>query len=121
MATQDDIRSDLENDVFSELGKTVTLISKSSPLYNSRGELEGYSTSSSSITVVPYNLFNNTVDQEFGRTTETEVEMAVPYNITINLEDEIVMEGVTYLVKQVNPNYLPGNVVTIIKVVRKNP
>ena len=47
--------------------------------------------------------------------------MAIKWDQTINSGDLIVMEGVTYDVKQADPNYLPDNVVTIIRLSRQIP
>ncbi len=120
MAIQDDIRTDLQTEVFDEIGKTVTLKNKSTPVYNDRGEIINYDVSSTDIVIVPYNITDK--EQEFveqGNNKGGEMEAAVPYDITFSIDDIIVMDGVNWLIKRIEPNYLPDNVVTIVRIVRE--
>jgi len=110
------IRTKLASKVFNVIGKSVTLNSKSSPVYNSRGELESITSVPSTITVVPYNLTEkDQVYESWGNLEEGETDMAINYEVTINVEDTITMEGDTWRVKAVEKNYLPDNVVTIVR------
>lgn len=119
---QDIIRAKLANKLFSSnagLAVSVTLKSKSSPIYNTRGGLESVTDTSTTIAVVPYEMIGTKRDlEQFGELKEGQLMMAVPYNVTIAVRDEITMYAETYTVEEVHPNYLPGNVVTLIKVSR---
>jgi hypothetical protein len=113
---QDKVRTKLQTKVFDRLGKTVTLINKSSVVYNIRGEEEGATETPSSITVVPYSTFSPFENhQPFGSLSEGETDMAIPYDVSFALNDQITMEGDDYIIKNMSPNYLPGNVVWIVR------
>lgn len=119
---QAEFREDLDDEIFSEIGKTVTLINESSPIYNSRGELESSTQVSSSITAVPYNIVNDRQShQSFGELVEGDMDMVVRYDQTINIDDLVVIDGVIYKVKEVAENYLPDNVATIVRLTKTEP
>lgn len=121
MADQDDIRDDLDTEVFEVFGKEVTLNSLSSPTYNTRGEMEDVASVASTITIVPYNIIDSRQSYEsFGNIEEGEMDAAIRYNIVVNIDDELVFEGDTWLIKDISPNYLPDNVVTIVRITRKH-
>lgn len=120
MVNQTTIRQKLQTKVFERFGITATFINKSSPTYNNRGEIEDYTETSSQNYIVPYNIFNDTQTyQEFGNLNEGEMDAAVPHDVSLSIDDEITFKGETWLVKNIQPNYLPNNVVTIIRIVRK--
>ena len=124
MATtrQTKIRNKLKTKVFDRLGKNVTLKSKNTPTYNDRGEEESVTYSSSTIKIVPYNIFSHRETYEaFGTMSEGDMDAAVPYDVTINRGDIVEVESEDYEVKEIQPNYLPGNVVTIIRLSRVQP
>ena len=117
---QDQIRDKLEKRLFSLYGKSVTLINKTSPIYNSRGEIDSDTSNGVSILIVPYNIVNRRQSHEaFGKLEEGETDAAVPYDTVIDVDDTLDMEGDTWIVKQIEENYLPGNVVTIIRMVKQ--
>jgi hypothetical protein len=119
MVSDDSIRTKLANKIFTPYGKSVTLKSPSLPTYNTRGELESQTLTSSTITVVPYNIIGNRRSYEpFGELKSGDLEIAVPYNVTIDVDYLITMDGSDYKVVQVEKNYLPDNVVTIVRVVK---
>jgi methyltransferase-like protein len=117
---EDKVRSKLATKVFGKLGKSVTLINKSTPLYNSRGELESSTTSSSTITAVPYNIINKSLEYEgFGDIQTGEMFVAIPYSVTVAVNDTLTIDTVVWEIKEIQENYLPGNVVTIVRIARK--
>ena len=118
VSRQDKIRTKLANKIFgSDIGKSVTLKSQTTNVYNSRGEIEDVTETESTITIVPYDIVVSDRSLEpFGELQPGEMMFAVPYTVTINIRDKLVIEGDTWVVDQVQPNWLPGNVVTIIKV-----
>lgn len=118
MAKQDVIRAKLQAKVFTPYGKTVTLIKHLSPTYNDRGELENaYTQSTSSVTVVPYNILDSSRQQErVGDADTGNLQMALPYTVSVDLKDELLMEGDYWVVNGIEKNYLPDNVVTIVSV-----
>jgi len=119
MALQDEIRTDLEEEVFSEFGKTVTHITKGSPVYNERGELEDYTASSESIVAVPYNIVETRQSHEaFGNLRTGELDMALKYNQAVQEGDLFTIDSINYEVKQIDKNFLPDNVVTIVRLAR---
>ena len=115
----DEIREDLEEEVFSEFGKTVTLKRKGSPVYNTWGELESHSTTETSIVAVPYNIITNRQShQTFGNLQEGELDMAVKYDQAIAIDDVVTIESQDYNVKEIAKNFLPDNVVTIVRLTK---
>lgn len=116
---QSKVREKLQLKIFSQIGKTVTFKKKSSPIYNTRGDLEGYTETNTEITIVPYNIIDkNRSYQEFGELLEGEFDAAVPYSENISEGDLIEMEGEDWKIQRIDKNYLPGNVVTIIRLTR---
>lgn len=119
MTLQSEIREDLEAEVFGAFGKTVTLINKTTPIYNSWGEIESYTETSTSITAVPYDiLWDRKSTQIFGQLKEGEMAMAVKYDQDVNKDDLITVETENFKVVEVNKNFLPDNVVTILRLAR---
>lgn len=113
------IRDKLERKLFSVYGKEVTLKKKGTPILNSRDEVESYTYTESTIKIVPYNLIADAESfQDFGTVNEGDMDAAVSYDTDIAIQDQIVMEGVTYTIKAVNENYLPENVVFIIRLTK---
>ena len=122
MALQDEIREDLEEEVFSEFGKTVTLTTIGTPTYNDRGEIEDYTSSEASIVAVPYNIIENRQShQPFGDLAEGDLDMAVKYDQTIAIDDIVTIETIEYRVKEISKNFLPDNVVTIVRLAKNTP
>lgn len=120
MALQDEIRADLEAEVFNSFGKTVTFINKSTPIYNTWGEIESWTETQSSIVAVPYDiLWDRRSTQIFGDMKEGEMAMAVKYDQTANKNDVVVIDSDRFTVVEVNKNYLPDNVVTILRLARE--
>jgi len=123
MTTQDDVRQDLDDEIFnSDIAKTVTLISKSAIVYNSRGEQESVTDTSSSISVVLYDIVHSRETYEaWGQIDEGDMFCAVRYSVTINKGDYLNFESEDWIVKEVQRNYLPDNVVTIVRIARVQP
>lgn len=120
MADQQKIRDTLQTKVFDAFGKSVTLISKSAPVYNDREELENETETNSTITIVPYNIIDKRQTYErFGNLEEGDMDAAVPYSIVVNIDDEMLIESERWFIKEIAPNYLPDNVVTIIRLTKK--
>jgi hypothetical protein len=120
MSLQDEVRSDLATEVFEAFGKTVTFINKSTPIYNTWGEIEGNTETSSSIIVVPYDiLWDRKSPQKFGELKEGEMAVAVKYDQTVVKGDVFEIDSDRFTVVEVNKNYLPDNVVTILRLARE--
>jgi hypothetical protein len=118
MSYQDKIRTKLANKIFSTnaIGKTVTFISITQPTYNTRGELENWVQSTSNLQLVPYNIISEErTYKEFGPLDEGSFDAAIPYTSSVNLGDKILMESDYFLISKISNNYLPDNVVTIIR------
>ncbi len=120
MTLQSEIRDDLEAEVFGAFGKTVTFINKTTPIYNTWGELEDWTETSTSIVVVPYDItWDRKATQKFGSLKEGEMSVAVKYDQTIAKNDVFVIEEERFSVVDIMKNYLPDNVVTIVKLARE--
>ncbi len=117
---QDKIRTKLSNKVFSVIGKTVTFKKKNTPTYNSRGEIQTETYTETTETVVPYNIMSNTKSYEaFGELNSGDMDIAVPYTVNVSVDDEFYFDEVTWKVMSVEKNFLPDNVVSIVRVTKK--
>ena len=113
------VRNKLDIKVFAKFGKTVTFITKSSPTYNSRGELISETATSSDLVIVPYNFVGNRQTYEkFGNMEEGEFDAAVRWDTTIAVDDEITFNSVNYKVKEIAEEYLKEIVVIIIRLTK---
>lgn len=124
MATtkQDKIRNKLQNKVFDVFGKSVTFKKQNTITYNDRGEEESVTYTTSTITIVPYNIITNRQTFEaFGQVEEGDFDAAVPYDVDIGQGDIITMEDEDFKVREVQHNYLPDNVVSIVRLSRVRP
>ena len=120
MAEQGDFRTALDEELFQEIGKEVTLISKTAPTYNDRGEVENVSSSNSTVTIVPYNIDHEVQNhQPWGDSKDGQQFAAVRYDVEINIDDAFVIESENWLIKDIERNYLPDNVVSIVRLVRE--
>ena len=116
MVTVTQFRNTLQTQLFSKYGKSVTLRSRGAPVYNERGDETDADITTSTVTVVPYDITEQRRTYEsFSTHNAGEVAMVVPYTVTVNNGDEVVMESVTYEVKEVVKHYLPDNPVTLIR------
>ena len=120
MTIYQELRDQLQQDVFDVYGTEVTFIKKSLPIYNNRGEVESVTTTSSTIKIVPYNVFtqmNNT--QAWGETGEGSIYAVVPHSVNVALEDNIVFDGTIYTIKEVVSSHLVENVAKVIELVKE--
>lgn len=116
---QDQIRTKLANKVFAPLGKTVTHYTQATNTQNERGETESTAYTSSSVTIVPYNIIDKRQTFEaFGNLEAGEMDAAVPYTVDVQIDDKFTIDNVDWYVKERAYNYLPGNVVTIVRLTR---
>ena len=116
MALQDEVRDDLEEEVFNEFGKTM-ILRTITPIYNDYGELEGQTNTDTNIVAVPYNITEDRESyQPFGNLEAGDMDVAIKYSDTITTDDYLVIEGIVYKVKNIQKNFLPDNVVTIVRV-----
>jgi len=114
------VRDDLDIDIFAPYGKSVTFIKKSHPTYNTRGELESETETSSTQIIVPYNIgFKVQSHQAFGNLNEGEMDAACRYDLDVAIDDVFVLETERFKVKRIERNYLPENVVTIIRLTKE--
>lgn len=119
MTLQDEIRQEIQQEIFDEFGKTVSLIKQSSPQHNSRGELEGYTEVVSSIVSVPYNIiWDRKSTQPFGELKEGDMALLIPYTVTIAKDDLIEIESERFRVVEIAKHFAPDNVGTICQLRR---
>lgn len=122
MSRQESVRNKLATKIFNlkTIGKTIVLKRKSSPLYNDRGELESNTETSTNIICVPYNIMDKQQSYERnGILKSGEMEVAVPWDTEVSVDDIMTIESEDWLVKEIFKNYLPENVVTIVRLVRQ--
>lgn len=113
------VRSKLDTKVFTPYGISVTFKKKSTPVYNSRGELSSETTTESTLLIVPYNLMADRQSyQKFGQLDEGDFDAAVRYDTDISIDDEVTFNGVDYKVKEIGEEYLKEIVVIIIRLTK---
>ncbi len=113
------VRNKLDVKVFGKFGKSVTFISKSSPVYNVWGDEESVTNTETSLIIVPYNLMSKRQSYEkFGQMNEGDFDAAVRYDTTIAVDNELVFNGVNYKVKEIGEEYLKELVVIIIRLTK---
>ena len=114
MVLRDDIRTILEDDLFTELGSTLTLYNLASSSTDKWGD--GTRTySSTAITGVPYDQNFSFSWEKFGDDRQQTMEVAVPYDVTITADAILLYDGVYYGILDFNQNPLQdGNVVYLI-------
>lgn len=115
----DEIRADIQKDIFDVLGKTTTLINKTTPIYNSRGEKISSTSVQSTIISVPYNIiWNRNSPQPFGQFNQGDMALFVPYDTSVAIDDLIVLENNTFKVSEIQYHYIPDNVATLLRISR---
>jgi hypothetical protein len=113
------VREKLDKKVFTPYGQTVTFKSRSSPIYNSRGEEESVTETESQVSIVPYGVVAKRLSyQAFGDLAEGEMDAAVRYDVVVNEKDIFTIDGVDYKVVLVSENPLKENVVTIVRLAK---
>jgi hypothetical protein len=117
MATAAQIRNQIATKIFAPYSKTVTHQVAGSHTYSERGDVTTFTAaSSSSIGIVPYDVTKNRETfEKFGNHNVGDLFAAVPYTVTISINDRIIMDSVTYQVMETIPHYLPDNLVTIVR------
>jgi hypothetical protein len=122
MSEYESVRDDLDTELFDVIGKSVTFIKRSSTIYNTRGEIENDTQTSSTVTIVPFNINEKTLNhQSFGNLPEGAMMAAVRYDLDVAINDSFTIEGDTWDVHGIEKNYLDQNVITIVALVKKQP
>ena len=117
---QTQIRTQLQNKVFDQFGKNAILYKASTPVYNSRGELEGVQFTEQPIILVNYNITNEKrAVEKWGSWNPGDQEAIIPYDVNVSKNDEVAFEGKTYLVDEVRIPELPEALVNIVHLVEK--
>lgn len=117
MATVEQIRTSIETKVFDNYGKTVTLKTQGTPTYNERGEILADDFTSSSISIVAYDIFLGEESMEPWGDLETGVmQVVMKYTDSVSVGDYLEIDGQDWEVKQEVPHWLPDNLVTIVRI-----
>lgn len=118
MTIAQELRDQLQADIFDVYGTEVTFIKKSSPIYNNRGEIISNTTTSSTVKIVPFNMFlQNNIANPWGETNEGSIYAVVPHSVSVALEDQILMNDKTLVIKEVVSSHLVENVAWVIELV----
>jgi len=108
------IHDKLSNSLFSKYGKSVTLIKESSPTYNVRGEVTGYTETSSTITIVDYGITTSSKQRvNWGLVEPGDRTAAIPYDVEVAINDKLVINGVRFNIVDIRQPELPSRVVTL--------
>lgn len=113
---QTQIRTQLQNKVFSQFGKEVTLYKQGTPVYNSRGEISDNNFSMETITIVNYNITNDTKNvDKWGSWSLGDMEAIIPYNVTVTINDRLFIESKMFNIAEIRKPELPNVLVTIVR------
>lgn len=116
MVDYNSIRTQLTNRLFTPYAKTVILKSAGTPSENDRGEPIAGSYTESSISLIDYNITNQSKTREqFGNFLAGDRLAAVPYNVSVNVDDIIVIRSVDYRVVEVRQPELVDVVVNLVQ------
>lgn len=111
---QEKVREKLQSKVFDKIGKTVAYKTLATANYDERGDLTDPQYSTTNITIVPYNITKDErLNQLWGTMNAGSLAVAIPYTVTVSLNDVITIDGDDYRIDRISPNDLPDNVVTI--------
>lgn len=110
------IRTQLQNKVFSQFGKEATLYKQGTPVYNDRGEIIDNDFTSEAITIVNYNITTATKNVEmWGSWNPGDQEAIIAYTVVINIDDRVEFGGVTYNIAEIRKPELPETLVNIVR------
>lgn len=114
MTLLDDTRVDLDNDLFAELGTSITHYSFASTTVDKWGDgTESFT--STSVTAVPYNQGNVKEWEKYGTRQSEVLEIAIKYVTAPTVDDRFLYDGVYYGVGEVNKYpLLGGNLVSTV-------
>lgn len=112
----------LQNKIFTPYGKSVTLkhaASSNVHTYNDRGDITAYSWTTSTISAILYDWSTGRLDfQSMSSWNGGEINLAIPYDVVVSVQDQVVIDNVSYEVKEVFPNFLPTNAVSVIRLTK---
>ena len=110
------IRSQLQSRLFTPYSKTVTLKTAGTPTYNSRGEPITGNYTTSSISLVDYNITNQSKTREqFGEFLAGDRIAAVTYDVTVNVDDVITINSIDFRVVEIRAPELVEVVVNLLQ------
>lgn len=119
MSKLETIRSKLDKKLFSldGLGSTVTIYK----LTRTDGDFGGYDNQSytydsgTDVIAVPYNAVTDRLTfHSFGEAKEGDIDIVFRYDVSIDVNDKVTMNGINYYVNQVKNIPLNGGTVAII-------
>lgn len=114
------IRERIDNKIFTPLGIVVTFINKQSPIYNTRGDLTGYTSNPVQAPLVPLNFIKSQISYNpFGDLSNGESDFIVPFDTVIAQDTEFTFEGVDYVIKQIEEYKFPENVLKMFRAHKK--
>lgn len=110
------VRTKLQDKIFTPYGISASLSRKTGVVYNERGEIADYGTSSTDVTVVPYDIFTDRFSHmRFGNQNEGDMDMATPWDTNVESQDEITYDAAVYKVTQIEKPRLKEHVVTLFR------
>ena len=99
MGLKESVRKKLKVKVFDKIGSEATLYVKDSVSYDEYGSEINVITSTQTITIVPYNLIGGRLNYvAFGDLSEGDTDGVAPYDSPIALKSKITLNGVDYVV-----------------------
>lgn len=121
MAKQDQIRTQLQNKIFTPYGKTVTLYTPTTTVsyddYGSRDDSTSYT--ASSIVIVDYDIIDGRKEHEMWGDLQTGDSLAIAaFDTVIDVDYYVLVEGELFKINQIEKPRLPDIVVNIFKLSR---
>lgn len=93
------LRNKIQNRIFGSIASTGTIINISSST-DKWGDRTSSVSSSSSVSIVPYNMFSREEFVSFGDLHAGELDIILPYTTTVGVDDLIDYDGSRYVIKE---------------------
>lgn len=113
------VRQQLENKLFSRFARNVTFKKLTTPSYTVRGDLDRDSSvyKESAIRLLDYDIFGDRRSyQSFGEVSEDQRDAVIPFDVDITTDDLLLIDGVDYIVRNVESPRLPEVIVNIVRI-----
>lgn len=113
-----EVMRDRINTVFERYGTTVDIKRVTDPVYDDRGDILAETFDTVTTKAIPFSLLFQKDQQPFGDIKTGDLGLGVPHTISIDQGDFVEFDGDKYEVQESDKHYLPGNVVTLVRLTR---
>lgn len=117
MVNTDGIRTKILNKIFTNLGSSATISAYSATSTDKWGDTDVAYGTATDLTIVPwFHVKGREEFESFGDLKTGEMDIAIKHDQTINVNDRIVFDSITYLIKDIEHYQLKDAI--LVKVAR---